>query len=94
MTPTRDDFRKALQSRFARAFGGGLAHVWVQSGDLHREVGGYPGENHRISLCCSVMRDEMYPTDLLIEAPPAGHGANLVIQYVLPRPETASPDGS
>ena len=94
MTLTRNDFRKALHARFERAAGGGLEYVWVQSGDLHREVGGYPGENHRMSLCCSVMRDEMYRADLLLEAPPAGHGANLVIQYVLPRPETAAPDGS
>jgi len=28
-----------------------------KSGDLHRKVGGYPKHNHRMHLCCPVMKN-------------------------------------
>ena len=56
-------------------------------GDLHEEVGGYPGSDHRMPSCCSVMRGEMASGDAVVHQPPKGDGANLVIRFRLPRAE-------
>jgi 5-methylcytosine-specific restriction protein A len=48
-------------------------------------VGGYPGENHRMPVCCEVMRSTMAPGDQVVETPPSGKGAALTIRYRLPR---------
>lgn len=60
-----------------------MPHVEVRSGDLHRAVGGYPGPNHRMPICCSVMYAMMQEGDQIIKTPPKGKGANLIIQYSL-----------
>jgi hypothetical protein len=41
--------------------------VEINSGQLHREVGGYPGQNHRMPICCAVMRSEMSAGDAILE---------------------------
>jgi hypothetical protein len=48
-------------------------------------VGGYPGNNHRMPVCCAAMRAEMRAGDNIVRAPPSGDGANVVIEYRLPR---------
>ncbi len=63
----------------------GMKFVEVRSGDVHRELGGYPGPNHRMPDCCQVMRRLMTGTDSILEAPPKGNGATLVVRYALPR---------
>lgn len=80
--PTADDFQVALDSIFEHARG---EFIDVKSGDLHRMVGGYPGPSHRMPLCCRVMRQNMRPGDSVINEPPKGAGAGLVIRYMLPR---------
>ena len=65
----------------------GSSSIEVNSGALHRRVGGYPG-NHRMPICCSVMRTVMKPGDEIIASPLKGDdadGASLTIRYVLPR---------
>ena len=93
--PARDvDFEAALRARLARAEEGGGSHVDVSAGELHRQVGGYPGPDHRMPVCCRVMRDEMAAGDQLIDSPPSGQGASLTIRYRLPRvsvPRESSP---
>lgn len=81
--PTADDFRKELQRRFARA--AGKTAVEIVSGDVHRTLGGYPGRNHLMPLCCEVMRAEMRGADEVLAEPPRGQGASLRIRYCLPR---------
>ena len=81
----REDFRKALHQLLDDAGRKGETAVTVRSGDLHRLVGGYPGPDHRMPVCCSVMREEMREGDRIVEAPPQGDGANLFIEYQLPR---------
>lgn len=78
-------FRAALRSVLKEARDRGLASVDVNAGCLHRRVGGYPGPNHRMPACCSVMRAEMGKNDRIIAAPLKGNGASLTIRYVLPR---------
>jgi len=62
--------------------------------DLTREAspdfkakGSYPGPNHRMPVCCKVMKDAMAPDygDKVLQEPPSGQGASLTIRYVLPR---------
>ncbi|MDR1257496.1 MAG: hypothetical protein LBJ86_07090 [Spirochaetaceae bacterium] len=78
-------FRKALRKIFDRESKAGASTVVVNSGNLHRLVGGYPGTNHRMPICCSVMRQEMKDVDRIIDSPPKGNGASLSIEYQLPR---------
>lgn len=56
--PGAEDFRKALEDCISRSEG---TSVEIVSGDLHRRVGGYPGSNHRMVICCQVMRKAMRP---------------------------------
>ncbi len=85
MRPAAEDFRAALRARFERATETGKKSLEVRSGDLHGEVGGYPGPDHRMPTCCAVMRGEMTNSDEVINAPPKGNGASVVIRYRLPR---------
>jgi hypothetical protein len=85
--PTADEFREALHEIFYEAFRDKKTTVDITAGELHRRVGGYPGPNHRMPLCCRVMRDEVdrVEGDRVLNEPPSGQGASLTIRYVLPR---------
>ena len=84
---TADDFRNELAGLFEAASRAGRGTVVVRSGDLHRAVGGYPGNNHRMPMCCRVMYAEMVEgVDEVLSAPPSGQGASVAIEYLLPRP--------
>ena len=56
-------------------------HIDIVSGDVHRAVGGYPGNNHRMPVCCEVMYDRMKGRDEVLAAPPKGKGATVKIRY-------------
>ena len=81
----RFDFKKELQARFARAAARGAKSVVINSGDVHRMLGGYPGKTHQMPVCCQVMYREQRAGDRILQAPPKGQGATLNIQYRLPR---------
>jgi hypothetical protein len=83
--PKAEEFRNALAALLKSASALGVVAVDVNAGNLHRRVGGYPGNDHRMPQCCQVMRGEMRPTDELVEEPPSGQGASLTIRYRLPR---------
>ena len=85
MPPTAQDFQNELERIFELAQKEGKAFVDVSSGDLHRKVGGYPGRNHRMPVCCNIMRHYKKPEDQIISAPPRGLGASFTIRYLLPR---------
>ncbi|MBC6445167.1 MAG: hypothetical protein GDA50_07050 [Alphaproteobacteria bacterium GM202ARS2] len=83
--PGAQDFRDALERKFVEAEQEGKTCIKIKSGDLHREVGGYPGSNHRMPICCKVMCDSMQEGDKVVYTPPKGRGATLTICYKLPR---------
>jgi hypothetical protein len=83
--PTSVDFQKAVDEIFRSAQQQGLREITITSGDLHRQVGGYPSNNHRMPVCCHVLRANMSTGDQILAAPPKGDGATLVIRYRLPR---------
>ncbi|MHB9291490.1 hypothetical protein Holit_00567 [Hollandina sp. SP2] len=80
-----EDFRTQLRKILSSAEKQGSSKIQVNSGDLHRQMGGYPGQNHRMPMCCSAMRAEMQSGDEIIQGPPKGNGASLTIAYRLPR---------
>jgi 5-methylcytosine-specific restriction protein A len=83
--PSSGDFRRELAAQFSRAENRSAAHVEINSGELHRSVGGYPGPNHRMPICCEVMYGERTDDDEIVSQPPEGKGASLTIRYKLPR---------
>ncbi len=83
--PTSKDFERVLQNILEDAARTARDHVDIGAGDLHRQVGGYPGTDHRLATCCAVMRRTMKNGDLVLAQPPSGVGARLVVRYVLPR---------
>ena len=80
-----NDFMSELLLELGDAENEGKPHIDVRSGDLHKVVGNYPGPHHRMPVCCNVMRQMMVEGDEILEQPPKGNGANLVIRYHLPR---------
>jgi 5-methylcytosine-specific restriction protein A len=86
LSPVRRGFIEALEAMFSEAAKQGESSCIVNSGELHRTVGGYPGQNHHMPVCCSVMYAEMQEgRDEIVESPPKGKGASLTIKYQLPR---------
>ena len=87
--PTADDFRMEMYRVMNEAMREGRETAEINAGDLHRRVGDYPGRNHRMPVCCEVMRGAFAPDagDVIVEEPPSGQGASLTVRYVLPRPE-------
>jgi hypothetical protein len=83
--PQAEDFRAALRNRFAQAQINRDPYIDVQSADLHREVGHYPSTDHRMPICCEVMRKAMRAADKILQETPSGQGASLLIRYTLPR---------
>lgn len=61
----------------------GDSYIDIQSRDLHIRVGGYPGKNHRMPSCCTVMKKMMKSRDYIINQPPKGLGATLLIRYYI-----------
>lgn len=83
--PDSAQFRRALERRFRAAASARVVTVEVRAGDLHREVGGYPGPRHRMPVCCAEMRAVMRAGDCIVQSPPRGAGASLVARYKIPR---------
>lgn len=88
MSPTREDFEAALTRIMDRAAKNGKKSVSVSAKSLHELVGGYPGPDHRMPVCCSVMRSYMEEGDRVLNSPPKGNGASLKIHYRLNSPQT------
>jgi hypothetical protein len=83
--PKKQDFEKELNRQLGVAQAQGKSHIDINSGELHRDVGGYPGRDHRMPICCDVMTNEMKGTDRILNQPKKGRGAGLTIRYLLPR---------
>lgn len=83
--PTAVDFQRELDAIFELARENNLPSIVVKSGKLHSQAVGYPATNHRMPLCCYVMRKNMKPDDAVLSEPPSGQGATLRIRYLLPR---------
>jgi 5-methylcytosine-specific restriction protein A len=78
-----DDFRQAIQRKLSSARRLGKSSIELVSGDLHRELGGYPGTNHAMPSCCNAMYEAMKSGDQIVSSPPKRLGATLRIKYIL-----------
>lgn len=79
-----EDFRAEIDAQIGRARTQGRPHIEINSGELHRVIGGYPGGgHHRMPLCCEAMRSAMKAGDEIVFEPPKGKGASLTIRYKL-----------
>jgi 5-methylcytosine-specific restriction protein A len=85
MNLTADDFRTVLHDLLEEAEQLGFVAVDINSGNLHRRVGGYPSQNHRMPVCCEVMYAEMKSIDTIVSQPNSSTGASVRVRYVLPR---------
>jgi hypothetical protein len=85
MPPNADDFRTELKQLLSKAEEMDFVAVDVNSGNLHRRVGGYPGQDHRMPICCQVMYAEMHNNDEIITQPDSGKGASVIVRYQIPR---------
>ena len=83
--PSSSDFQNELDTIFAFARQKRLTAIILKSGNLHRIVGGYPGKDHRMPICCNVMRSNILKGDEVLSEPPSGMGASLEILYKFPR---------
>jgi hypothetical protein len=90
--PNAEDFHRILAKYFQESQDAKQVSITLESGQVHRRVGGYPGGSHRMPMCCGVMKKMMQDGDELLYAPPSGKGASLKIRYKIPRksvnPET------
>jgi hypothetical protein len=82
MMPTGEDFRVTLRAG-CKAEHASKTTVDINSGQLHREVGGYPGQNHRTPMCCAVMRSEMSAEDAIPQESPKKQGSSLTATALL-----------
>jgi 5-methylcytosine-specific restriction protein A len=85
--PTAPVFRSALAGIFSGATRACQQSLRLSAGELHRVVGGYPGANHRMPLCCRVMKQAMQAGDEIVDSLSSGQGPTLTIDYRLPRPD-------
>ena len=90
--PSAEDFKLRLHLIFLEAQRKGLSEIEVSSDELHRRVGGYPGQDHRMPLCCQVMQQYLAQDagDQVVEAPAGDQDSTLTIRYLLPRPAIAT----
>lgn len=87
MFPTVTDFQAIIQILISTAQAYGEPYCDIKAGELHRFVGGYPNENHRMPACNRAMRNLFLEgVDEVILEPAQGQGASLTIRYNLPRP--------
>ena len=78
-----DHFRQGMLAQMARAAIGGQMDVLINSGELYRSLGGYPGSMHGMPSCCDAMRAEMKPGDTMVLD--RTNGAGMTVRYMLPR---------
>jgi hypothetical protein len=78
-----DHFRQELQAQMKRAAKHGSIDIVINSQELYRSLGGYPGSLHGMPACYDAMRAEIKPGDTLLVEQASGPG--MTVRYLLPR---------
>ncbi|MGG3943200.1 hypothetical protein ABEV54_17385 [Peribacillus psychrosaccharolyticus] len=78
-----ESFRNEIVRLINEAKEEGLPYVDIVSGDVHRNLGGYPSRIHQMPTCCDAMYALKSDHDEVIYSPPKGKGATLQIRYHL-----------
>jgi hypothetical protein len=74
-----------LRAQLNRATKHGSIDIVINSVELYRSLGGYPGSMHGMPACCDAMRSEMKPGDVLLVE--QASGPRITVRYRLPRPQ-------
>ncbi len=82
--PTAEAFAAELKRRLTDGQASGKAHIHVSAFDLHRSIAPYPAPNHRMPLCCQVMRAAMRDGDQALTQAEKD-GPELLVRYTFPR---------
>ena len=85
MAKTEADFMVPLRQIMQEPQEVSLPFVDITAGEVHREAGDYAGHNHRMPICCGLLKNEMRSGAVILDSPPSGQGASLKIRYKLPR---------
>ena len=80
-----EDFKAAIEYLFENAKKKDRKTITIKAGDLHESVVGSRSTPNRMPSCCSAMNSFFKSKDRIIYKPPKGKGANLEIEYKLPR---------
>ncbi len=83
--PSTRDFKDAIRAKLRQAELRNAKFIDINSGELHRELGGYPSPNASMPSCCNAMYFEQKAADKILSQPPKGKGASLTIRYKIPR---------
>lgn len=79
--PTRKEFETEIQHLFLKAVDLGFEEITINAGNLHRRVGGYPGPNHQMPVCCGAMRDASKQGDTELPNGLKKDGASFSVRY-------------
>ena len=93
---TAKEFRQVLFDAMSQTERKGSAFLEITAGELHQRAGGYPGRNHRMPMCCRVMKTYLSEAwgDCLLDESLTGQGPDLRIRYKIPRPQNEAVDVS
>ena len=83
MSPTAWDFQNQLMAILNGARQSGNPYVDVESGNLHQQAGGYTNSNHKMPVCCEVMRRMMRVGDSVLRETTSGQDATLTVRYTV-----------
>ena len=83
MSPTAWDFQNQLMAILNGARQTGQSYVDVESGNLHQQVGGYANSNHKIPVCCEVMKRMMRFGDSVLSETVSEQDPTLTIRYTV-----------
>ena len=81
MPPSAWDFQNKLMVMLNAARQSGQPHIDVESGHLYSQLAEPLDPNRKMSVCCEVMRKMMRPGDSIVNDPPIGEDAKLMIRY-------------
>ena len=83
MIPTAWDFRNKLTVILNTAKHSGKPYVDVESGNVHKELGGDPNSYHKLPIFHEVMKKMMRPGDSILKEFHNGDGATILVVIFL-----------
>jgi len=87
--PDQSAFSDAIAALLARAQDQGRPHVEINAGELHRQLGGYPGPGNGMPSCCAALRASMGDGDVVIFVSERADDGSLTVRFALPRQRPA-----
>jgi hypothetical protein len=83
MPPSAWDIQNRLTAILNGARQTGMRYVDIEAAHLHKEAGGYPHSNERMSVCCEVMKKMMRRGDSVVKELADEKDATLIVRYTL-----------